>query len=150
MFIENSRDCKESGKTCGFDHPSSFLSLHFSYLSTIDLTTHRRADGGELLLRVLYVCWEGARLTVGELTPHSTAHRLQSVYLYTYIYIYTWWCIYDILHIWRIDVYLFFQLAGIFSHFSVSEVRMDDLALHDDFSEQNLSWNDSGTIISDT
>ena len=31
-----------------------------------------------------------------------------------------------------------------------SEIRMDDLALHDDFSEQNRSWDDSGTIISDT
>ena len=27
---------------------------------------------------------------------------------------------------------------------------MDDLALHDDFSEQNRSWDDAGTIISDT
>ena len=31
-----------------------------------------------------------------------------------------------------------------------SEMRMDDLALHDDFSEQSRSWDDSGTITSDT
>ena len=31
-----------------------------------------------------------------------------------------------------------------------SEIRMDDGALHDDFSEQNRSWDDSGTIISET
>ena len=30
------------------------------------------------------------------------------------------------------------------------EIRMDDGALHDDLSEQNRSWDDSGTIISDT
>ena len=33
---------------------------------------------------------------------------------------------------------------------SDSETRMDDLALHDDFPEQDRSWDDSGTIISDT
>ena len=31
-----------------------------------------------------------------------------------------------------------------------SEIRMDDGALHDDFSERNRSWDDSGMIISDT
>ena len=36
------------------------------------------------------------------------------------------------------------------SHYSDSEIRMDALALHDDFSEQNRSGDDSGTIISDT
>ena len=30
-----------------------------------------------------------------------------------------------------------------------SEIRMDDGALHDDFSEHNRSWDDSETIISD-
>ncbi len=36
------------------------------------------------------------------------------------------------------------------SEIADSEIRMDDGALHDDFSEQNRSWDDSGTIISDT
>ena len=31
-----------------------------------------------------------------------------------------------------------------------SEIRTHDGALQDDFSEQNQSWDDSGTIISET
>ena len=31
-----------------------------------------------------------------------------------------------------------------------SEISMDDGALNDDFSEQSRSWDDSGTMISDT
>ena len=31
-----------------------------------------------------------------------------------------------------------------------SEIRMDDGVLHNDFSEQNRSWDESGTAISDT
>ena len=33
---------------------------------------------------------------------------------------------------------------------SDSEIRMDDGTFHDDFSKRNRSWDDSGTIISDT
>ena len=71
------------------------------------------------------------------------------MYIYIYVYIYIYICVYKSMCFIGLcieSLILFLKIACL----ADSEMRTHDGASQDDVSEQNRSWDDSGTIISET